>query len=99
FSITNSRSLGVNRTRPEYERGNSYGAPNYLKRSRLVGGVPESFDCKPTGGLKPEPTSGSPPCLVAPESLWDGNQFPRLRRGDGAVRPPPQGNDGRRPVR
>jgi ABC-type transporter Mla subunit MlaD len=99
FSITNSRSLGVNRTRPEYERGNSYGAPNYLKRSRLVGGVPESFDCKPTGGLKPEPTSGSPPCLVAPESLWDGNQFPRLRRGDGALRPPPQGNDGRRPVR
>ena len=99
FSITNSRSLGINRTRPEYERGNAYGAPNYLKRARLVGGVPESFDCKPTNGPKPEPTSGSPPCLVAPASLWDGNQFPRLRRGDGRLRPPPAGNDGRRPVR
>jgi virulence factor Mce-like protein len=99
FSITNSRSLGVNRTRPEYERGNAYGAPNYLKRAREVGGVPESFDCRPTGGPKPEPTNGSPPCLVQPESLWDGKQFPRLRRGDGRLRPPPAGNDGRRPVR
>jgi virulence factor Mce-like protein len=99
FSITNARALGINRTRPEYERGNAYGAPNYLKRSRLVGGVPESFDCKPTGGRKPEPTNGSPPCLVAPASLWDGKQFPRLRRGDGRLRRPPVENEGRRPVR
>jgi virulence factor Mce-like protein len=99
FSITNSRSLGVQQTRPAYERGNSYGAPNYLKRARLVGGVPESFDCKPAGGVKPEPEPGLPPCFVQPESLWDGNQFPRLRRGDGRLRPPPRDNDGRRPVR
>jgi phospholipid/cholesterol/gamma-HCH transport system substrate-binding protein len=99
FSITNSRSLGLQRTRPEYERGNSYGAPNYLKRARLTGGVQESFDCKPTGGVKPEATNGSPPCFVQPESLWDGNQFPRLIRGDGRLRPPPKDNEGRRPVR
>ena len=99
FSITNSRALGIQRTRPEYDRGNAYPAPNYLKRARLTGGIQESFDCKPTNGPKPEATNGSPPCFVQPESLWDGKQFPRLRRGDGALRRPPQGNDGRRPVR
>jgi virulence factor Mce-like protein len=98
FSITNARSSGLATTRPEYERGNTYIAPNYMKRARIVGGVPESFDCRPTGGPKPEATNGSPPCLVQPESLWDGNQYPRLRRGDGRLRPPPEGNDGTRPV-
>jgi virulence factor Mce-like protein len=98
FSITNSRSVGLQRTRPEYDRGNAYPAPNYLKRARLTGGTPEAFDCKPTGGTKREATAGSPPCFQQPASLWDGRQFPRLERGDGRLRRPPAGNAGTRPV-
>ena len=97
FSITNARSSGLAQTRPEYERGNTYIAPNYLNRARIVGGVPESFDCRPTKGPKPEATNGSPPCLVQPASLWDGNQYPHVERGDG-IRQPPKGNEGTRPV-
>ena len=98
FSITNSRSLGLQQTRPEYDRGNAYPAPNYLKRARALG-VPEAWDCEPTGGVKPQPTSGSPPCFVQPAQLWDGLQFPRLKRGDGRLRQPPAGNAGTRPPR
>jgi ABC-type transporter Mla subunit MlaD len=96
FSITNSRSVGLQQTRPDYDRGNAYPAPNLYKRARALG-VPEAWDCKPTGGVKRDPTNGQPPCFVQPGSLWDGNQFPRLKRGDGRLRPPPEGNAGTRP--
>lgn len=96
YSITNSRSLGIATTRPEYDRGNSYPGPNYQKRSRLFG-MTEAFDCKATGrpgdGTKPEATNGSPPCFVQPKSLYDGKQFPRLGEGDAPLRPPPANND------
>jgi virulence factor Mce-like protein len=100
FSITNSRSLGIQQTRPSYERGNAYGLPNYLKRSRPLG-IVESFDCKPSGGEQPEPEPGpptaSPPCFVQPPQLWDGLKFPRLERGDNPLRSKPIGNAGTRP--
>jgi virulence factor Mce-like protein len=99
FSITNARALGLQRTKPEYDRGNAYPAPNYLKRARLTGGTPEAFDCSHIGGEKPEPTNGSPPCFEQPPSLWDGLMYPRLKRGDDRLRPPPLNNEGSQPVR
>jgi virulence factor Mce-like protein len=101
FSITNSRALGIQQTRPSYERGNAYPLPNYLKRSRVLG-VVESFDCKPAGGEQPDPDPGppiaSPPCFVQPPQLWDGLKFPRLERGDNPLRPKPVDNAGTQPA-
>jgi phospholipid/cholesterol/gamma-HCH transport system substrate-binding protein len=99
FSITNARALGIQQTRPEYDRGNGYPSPNYLKRARLTGGTPEVFDCSHIGGEKPEATNGSPPCFEQPPSLWDGNMYPRVLRGQDELRPPPLGDDGSQPVR
>jgi ABC-type transporter Mla subunit MlaD len=96
YSITNARSSGLQQSRPDYERGNAYPAPNYLKRARVTG-IVESFDCKPSGGVKPEPTNGQPPCFVQPPQLWDGRQFPHIERGDDRLRPPPKDNAGTRP--
>ncbi|HEX8066807.1 MAG TPA: MlaD family protein [Thermoleophilaceae bacterium] len=98
FSNTNARSLGLAQERPNYERGNAYPAPNYLKRNRPLG-ITESFDCKPAGGEKRDPEPGLPPCFVQPPQLWDSLLFPRLERGDNPVRSKPQGNDGTRPAR
>ena len=95
FSITSSRGVGVAQTRPEYERANAYPAPNYLKRARVFG-ISESFDCKPTRGVKRDPTNGSPPCFVQPPSLFDLKHFPRLVRGGAPLRPPPNENEGTR---
>lgn len=102
FGVTNARSLSVNLTRPKYERANAYILPNEYKRA-LAFGVPESFSCanSETGGTKRDPTTGpegSPPCFVAPPSLLDGNQFPRLKRGKSPVVPAPQGREGATPA-
>jgi ABC-type transporter Mla subunit MlaD len=98
YSAINARGLGLNRTRPSYDRGNSYPAPNYLRRARPLG-MTEAFDCKPTGGKeKPEATNGEPPCFVAPKSLFDGSQYPRLGRGEAPVRPNPPGYLGSEPA-
>jgi virulence factor Mce-like protein len=42
----NEKSLSYQLVRPPYERGNSYGAPNNLRRV-VKFGIPESFDCLP----------------------------------------------------
>lgn len=97
YAIINSRSLGINITRPEHDRGNAYPEPNYMKRNRPLG-ITEAWDCVPTGGQeKPDATNGSPPCFVEPNSLWDGNQFPRPDRGEAPKRNKPRGNEGTRP--
>jgi len=97
YSAINSRGVGINRTRPSYDRGNSYPAPNYLRRMRPLG-IPEAFDCKPTGGEKKDATNGEPPCFVAPKSLFDGGQFPTVGRGEAPVRSNPPGNLGSEPA-
>ena len=97
IGIINARSLALNRERPEYERANAYLAPNAWLRWRSLG-VLESFDCAPAGGEQPEPEDGEPPCFVEPPSLWDGNTFPRLSKGQAPVEPPPEGNAGTRPA-
>jgi len=97
YSAINSRSLGIQRTRQSYDRGNAYPSPNYLRRARPLG-MTESFDCKP-GGVRREPANGEPPCLVAPGSLYDGGVYPRVnRKGQTPVRPNPLGTDGTRPA-
>jgi phospholipid/cholesterol/gamma-HCH transport system substrate-binding protein len=95
YAMITSRSTGIHQTRPEWDRGNSYPLPNYLKRNRPLG-ITEAFDCKASGGPKPEATNGSPPCFVQPQHLWDGNQFPRVRKGQRG-KSKPEGNDGTRP--
>jgi len=95
MSIINSRGFAFNSTRQSFDRGNSYPAPNYLRRANALG-IQEAWDCKPIG-VKKEPTAGEPPCYIAPGSLWDGNKYPRLRSGIDALVEPPQGLEGRRP--
>ena len=79
--------LAFNSTRQSFDRGNAYPAPNYLRRQNAFG-IQEAWDCKPSG-VKPEPTTGEPPCFIAPGSLWDGNKYPRLRSGIDRLVPPP----------
>jgi hypothetical protein len=42
----NEKSLSFQQQRPNYERGNSYVAPNNYRRA-VKFGIPESFDCLP----------------------------------------------------
>ena len=102
MAIIDSRSLLQRATRPPWERGNAYIAPNaYSGRSPL--GVIESFDCDPSGGEQRNPsgsgTNASPPCFVAPEQLFSDQQFPRLRRGRAPVVDAPTGTEGNAPAR
>jgi len=97
YSAINARSTGISRTRPSFDRGNAYPAPNYQRRSRPLG-MTEAFDCKP-GGRRSEAANGEPPCFVQPKSLFDGGAYPRLGRGEAPVRKPTQGNDGSAPAR
>ena len=97
YSAINARGLGINRTRPSYDRGNAYPAPNYLRRSRPLG-IAEAFDCKPRGPAR-EPENGEPPCFLAPKSLFDGGVFAKLGRGEAPLRPNPEGSEGTTPAR
>jgi virulence factor Mce-like protein len=116
FGVINSRSLALSKERPEYERGNAYHNPNYLKRA-LAQGAFETFDCKnrpgnaeladpvdPPSASNP-PTPGGPPvqppCLIAPDTLWDGGRYPQVDGKQGVFqgrlikRPAPIQRDGR----
>jgi phospholipid/cholesterol/gamma-HCH transport system substrate-binding protein len=96
YTAINARSVGLQRTRPNYERANAYPAPNYLKRNKALG-IAEAFDCKPAGGEKKEPENGLPPCYVQPPQLFDNKRFPRLVKGGAPLRPPPRGSAGNEP--
>ena len=107
YSATNSRSLGMNRTRPDYERALSYPAPNYFNRARALG-MYESFDCAPakslpdadkSTGRKRDATQGQPPCFIQPKQLFDGHYVPRLEKGGAPLRQPPPGNLGTEPAK
>jgi phospholipid/cholesterol/gamma-HCH transport system substrate-binding protein len=87
------RSFMRDTTRPPWDRGNAYVAPN--ARARAIGlGVIESFDCRPSGGEVRDPIDNAgiataPPCFVAPPSLFQDQKFPRLRRGRAPFVPGP----------
>jgi hypothetical protein len=102
YGISNSRSFGAQVTRPNYERGNAYGAPNYLNRAFLFGTVESFGDCRNSGGTGPngqleDPQPGGapgvatemPPCFVQPQSLYSGSQFPRVQTGEDDLRRKP----------
>lgn len=107
----NEKSLSFAIERPEYERGNSYVAPNNYRRAVRTG-IPESFDCKPDhpdgDGVTPgsigrrdpvdEGSEELPPCVVQPPFLWDGKQYPRLERGKAPLVRAPFGLEGRVPA-
>jgi phospholipid/cholesterol/gamma-HCH transport system substrate-binding protein len=97
FGVINSTSLSVNQTRPSYDRGNAYIAPNNYKRAIPLG-IPESFDCKVTGGEKKDPAPHDPPCFVQPPSLWDSKLFPMVDAGKAPNVPAPEGYEGRTPA-
>jgi phospholipid/cholesterol/gamma-HCH transport system substrate-binding protein len=91
------RSFTRDATRPPWDRGNAYVAPN--ARWRATGlGVIESFDCRPSGGTVRNPIDNAgintaPPCFAAPRSLFQDQKYPRLRRGHAPLVPGPTGGD------
>ena len=98
--MIDSRSFQRFPTRPSFERGNAYLAPNALQRAVALGTL-ESFDCKPSGGeirdpidFPPPPTPPQPPCFVQPGSLWNGKQFVRPGRGEAPNVRAPQWREG-----
>jgi phospholipid/cholesterol/gamma-HCH transport system substrate-binding protein len=106
FSIIEPRSFDRRRTRPQWERGNAYLNPNGYLRAAAVG-VLESFDCKPTGGQRTEPTDTQavptadptqPPCFVAPTSLYNGKKFVNPAQGDARKVDAPNGREGTSPA-
>jgi hypothetical protein len=106
----NEHSFSFRGERPQFERGNSYVAPNNYRRS-VKFGIPESFDCKPDHPQGDGVTPGSvgrrdpvaedqlPPCFVQPASLWDGGQYPTLSRGEAPLVKAPFGFEGNSPAR
>jgi phospholipid/cholesterol/gamma-HCH transport system substrate-binding protein len=99
FGVINNTSLSLNRTRPRYDIGNAYIAPNNYKRA-LPLGAPEAFDCKTRGGEQrdPNPTDKLTPCFVQPPSLWDNHFFPLVQSGKAPNVPAPQNEEGRAPA-
>jgi phospholipid/cholesterol/gamma-HCH transport system substrate-binding protein len=100
-AIIDGRSMGRRTSRPVWDRGNSYVAPNAYDRAVPLGAI-EAFDCKPVGGRRRN-ASGSgetaaPPCFEAPPFLWDRKKFPRLTRGKAPFVPAPTGREGTRPA-
>jgi phospholipid/cholesterol/gamma-HCH transport system substrate-binding protein len=101
IAMIDGRSFQRRPDRPDWERANSYIAPNAYDRATPLG-VIESFDCKPNGGQQRDPSGSGeeakPPCFEAPPLLWGNQKFPRLRRGKAPFVPAPKGREGTRPA-
>jgi hypothetical protein len=100
-AIIDTRSLMRRATRPPWDRGNAYVAPNAY--ARAIGlGVIESFDCDPNGGEQRDPSGSGvgaePPCFVAPPLLFGDRKYPRLRRGRAPLVRAPEGREGNAPA-
>jgi len=101
-AIIEPRSFKRNTSRPPYERANAYLAPNAYNRASPLG-VIESFDCKAAGGehrdaVESGPGGPAPPCFVQPGSLYNGQRYPRPRRGRAPLVPAPTGTQGTQPA-
>ncbi len=96
FGVINGTSLQLNTTRPKYDIGNAYIAPNNYKRA-LPLGAPEAFDCKTRGGEQKNANAADKltPCFVQPPSLWDNRLYPLVQSGKSPNIPAPQGEEGR----
>jgi phospholipid/cholesterol/gamma-HCH transport system substrate-binding protein len=100
-SFFEPRSFKRDPTRPPWDRGNAYLAPN--ARWRATGlGVIESFDCNASGGEVRDPIDNAgidtaPPCFVAPPQLFQDQKYARLESGraplvEGPIRGDRRGN-------
>jgi phospholipid/cholesterol/gamma-HCH transport system substrate-binding protein len=97
FGVINNTSLSLQSTRPSYDRGNSYIAPNAYQRAMPLGAI-ESFDCKTVGGEKRDVSDKDLPCFVQPPQLWGNQLFPNVDSGRAPNVPAPQGEEGRKPA-
>ena len=103
--VTNDRSLALAFESPEYERGNAYLEPNAYARARVFGAL-ESWNCVPDprdpgnddDGEQGQPDEGLPPCFVEPDSLWDGEKYPRIQGERAPLAPWPRGTGGEAPL-
>ena len=85
---------------PFWERGNAYLQPNALARALPLGTI-ESLTCAPAGGEVKEPLDmeEAPPCFEAPTSLWDGQLYSFLEKGEAPiVEAPTPGLGGNKPA-
>jgi hypothetical protein len=87
---------------PARERASAYPAPNQYNRGFAFGTREESFDCNQAGGeVRDAIDSGpdkQPPCFVQPGSLFNGEKYNRLGRGEAPVRRAPRDLEGRVPA-
>ena len=101
IAMIDGRSFQRRPDRPDWERANTYIAPNAYERATPLG-VLESFDCKPNGGEQRNPEGSGdeaePPCFEAPPLLWGNEKFPHLRRGKAPFVSAPKGREGTSPA-
>jgi virulence factor Mce-like protein len=110
LGLFDGQTFSRNPTQPAFDRGNAYPAPNAYERMPAAG-VIESFSC-PGGQEQPNPkdtplpppldflgVGAAPPCFVAPPSLFQGQKYPRLRRGRAPKVDGPRDLEGTEPVR
>ena len=97
------RSFDPTNTSPVWERGNAYLQPNALARGLSLG-TPESLTCDPSGGEVHDPDDDGkrtgeiqPPCFVAPTSLYDGQLYNFLEKGEAPIVDAPSGQQGNSP--
>jgi phospholipid/cholesterol/gamma-HCH transport system substrate-binding protein len=104
-ALYDRRSFRRHATRPAYDRGNAYVAPNVYGRGIGFGTI-ESFTCPgdkevPTPTESPESSGeqAAPPCFVQPPSLFQGQQFPRLVKGRAPIVTAPKQREGTHPAK
>jgi phospholipid/cholesterol/gamma-HCH transport system substrate-binding protein len=102
--VLDTRSFKGRTSRPPWDRGNGYPAPNVYERTIGLGAI-ESFTCPGGKDIPHQVDTGAPggievatPCFIQPPSLFQGQQFPRLVKGKAPIVPAPQGRAGTRPA-
>src|SRR4051812_27566352 len=86
LGIIGPKSLSLQSTSvPNWVRGNADIAPNQRNREIPLG-IGEVMSCANAGGTKRDPSDNGtdtlPPCFEQPPSLYDGNLFPTVDRGE-----------------
>jgi len=94
------RSFEPTSTSPVWERGNAYLQPNAISRALSLGTF-ESLSCAPSGGEVHDPDDTGdrtgevqPPCFEAPTSLYDGQLYNFLEKGEAPIIDAPSGMQG-----
>jgi virulence factor Mce-like protein len=95
-----ARSFDPTSTSPVWERGNAYLQPNAISRALSLGTF-ESLSCAPSGGEVHDPDDTGdrtgeiqPPCFEAPTSLYDGQLYNFLEKGEAPIIDAPSGMQG-----